>query len=181
MSAGNGAKNQSPLDHTSQKQKKLYVNRSNKFLRQKCVNHQNCVKRAFLWTIYNVIIYLYNIQAITGHNLSEMTKLVPQGSAGSANFTLSPPIFLWKIQFLFAVSGHCGHSLFGSMPWTPLKTSKPRSNFFLALSYIYKIHFAQKMVQNGHFSSLQWSEQSTGTYRRSPPCAIFHNPDLREI
>ena len=80
------------------------------------MNHQNCEllvsKGHICEKIYNVIIYVYNI--ITGHNFGEMTILVLQGSAGSANshFSRSLPIFFAENLIFFVVSGH---SLFGSM------------------------------------------------------------------
>ena len=42
-------------------------------------------------------------------------------------------------------------------------------------------HFAKKRVQIGQFWPPQPHLQSTPPYMGLPPCAIFHNPDDREI
>ena len=43
------------------------------------------------------------------------------------------------------------------------------------------VHFAKKQVQFGQFWPREPHFWSTDGYRGSPPCAIFHNPDNREI
>ena len=43
------------------------------------------------------------------------------------------------------------------------------------------VHFAKKQVQFGQFWPQEPHFWSTDAYRGSPPCAIFHNPDNREI
>ena len=43
------------------------------------------------------------------------------------------------------------------------------------------VHFAKKQVKFGIFWPLEPHLQSTAAYRGSPPCAIFHNPDNKEI
>ena len=43
------------------------------------------------------------------------------------------------------------------------------------------VHFAKNQVQFGQFWPQEPHFWSTDGYRGSPPCAIFHNPDNREI
>ena len=43
------------------------------------------------------------------------------------------------------------------------------------------VHFAKNQVKFGIFWPLEPHLQSTAAYRGSPPCAIFHNPDNKEI
>ena len=43
------------------------------------------------------------------------------------------------------------------------------------------VHFAKNQVQFGQFWPQEPHFWSTDAYRGSPPCAIFHNPDNREI
>ena len=43
------------------------------------------------------------------------------------------------------------------------------------------VHFAKNQVKFGIFWPLEPHLQSTAAYRGSPPCAIFHHPDKKEI
>ena len=59
------------------------------------------------------------------------------------------------------------------------KIESPQKN--LVLKQPRYVHFAKNQVQFGQFRPQEPHFWSTDGYRGSPPCAIFHNPDNREI
>ena len=84
-------------------------------------------------------------------------------------------------KFEACIPGNHGKREFPLTPVAIIPLLVPNySSFHGFVTYIENT-FCKKMVWNGHFSSQQWSEQSTGAYRGSPPCAIFHNPDLSTL
>ena len=94
-------------------------------------------------------------------------------------FPLSPPI-IHKSGKWSTILEKC-HTLRKKVSLTPKKVKMRAQKKSVVSKQPKYVHFAKNQVQFGQFWPREPHFWSTDGYRGSPPCAIFHNPDNREI
>ena len=94
-------------------------------------------------------------------------------------FPLSPPIIHKSGKSSTILEKR--YTLRKKVSLTPKKVKMRAPKKSVVSKQLRYVHFAKNQVQFGQFWPQEPHFWSTDAYRGSPPCAIFHNPDNREI
>ena len=94
-------------------------------------------------------------------------------------YPLSPPIIHKSGKWSTILEKR--YTLRKKVSLTPKKVKMRAQKKSLVSKQPRYVHFAKNQVQFGQFGPREPHFWSTDGYRGSPPCAIFHNPDNREI